>query len=166
MLVDSASVDSASVDLVTPWAVEHACMQHDSLVEKARKLRSDLKRSLAGQASRRTRERSGTLLGQLVDELIELLRIKRESGYFGGVTQDRDRLQSEVDQLDRDWEHLVSDITSLAEQLKRNQTSRSTPSRVQSCFRTIDELDLRESRLVQELWSFEIGSPAPATRVN
>ena len=67
------------------------------------------------------------------------------------------RLQSEVDQLDRDWEHLVSNITSLAEQLKRNQTSRSTPSRVQNCFRTIDELDLRESRLVQELWSFEIG---------
>ncbi|MDA0589309.1 MAG: hypothetical protein O2820_15580 [Planctomycetota bacterium] len=162
MSVDSASsdftsVDSASVDLVTPWAVEHACMQHDSLVEKTQKLRGDLKRSLAGQPSRRTRERVGTLLNQLVDELLDLLRIKRDSGYFGGMTLGLARLQSEVDQLDRDWEHLVSNITSLAEQLKRNQTSRSTPSRVQNCFRTIDELDLRESRLVQELWSFEIG---------
>lgn len=132
-------------------------MQHDSLIEKAQKLRGNLKRSLAGQPSRRTRERVGTLLSQLVDELIDLLRIKRDSGYFGGMTLDLARLQSEVGQLDRDWEHLVSNITSLAEQLKRNQTSRSTPSRVQSCFRTIDELDLRESRVVQELWSFEIG---------
>lgn len=155
-----------SVDLVTPWAVEHACIQHDRLLEKSRTLRSELKRSLSGQPSRRTRERAGAKLGQLVDELIELLRIKRESGYFGGQTQERTRLQTEIDELDRNWEHLVSDVTSLAEQLKRNQVSRSTPSRVQSCFRTIDELDLRESRLVQELWSFEIGSPNLAVNTN
>jgi hypothetical protein len=155
-----------SVDLVTPWAVEHACMQHDGLVEKARNLRSQLKRSLAGQPSRRTRERVGTKLSQLVDELIELLRLKRESGYFSGLAQDRVGLQPEVDQLDRDWEHLVSDVTSLAEQLKRNQASRSTPSRVQSCFRTVEKLDLRESRIVQELWSFEIGSPATLSEAN
>jgi hypothetical protein len=141
-------------------------MQHDGLVEKARNLRSQLKRSLAGQPSRRIRERAGMKLSQLVDELVELLRLKRESGYFNGLAQDRVRLQPEVDQLDHDWEHLVSDVTSLAEQLKRNQASRSTPSRVQSCFRTVEKLDLRESRIVQELWSFEIGSPVALSEAN
>lgn len=155
-----------SVDLVTPWAVEHACMQHDGFIEKARILRSQLKRSFAGQPSPRTRERVGVKLSQLTDEIIELLRLKRESGYFDGSVLEKARLQSELNQLNLDWEHLVSDVTSLAEQLKRNQASRSTPSRVQTCFRTIDELDLRESRLVQELWSFEIGSPVPTLKVN
>lgn len=116
-----------STDLVTPWAVEHACMRHDKLVETAHVLQAEIGRSLASPSSRRTRENVGSKLSQLVDELIELLRIKRDSGYFDGMSQERTRLQSEVDQLDGDWERLVSDLTSLAEQLKRNQASRSTP---------------------------------------
>lgn len=147
-----------SVDLVTPWAVEHACMRHDELVENATRLRNETRRSLAAPSSRRAREQSGAKLSRLVDDLIELLRIKRESGYFHGMSKDRARLQTEVDQLDSDWERLVSDLTALAEQLKRNRVSRSTPSRLQKCFRSLEELDLRESRIVQNLWSFEIGS--------
>lgn len=147
-----------SVDLVTPWAVEHACMRHDELIENASRLRETFRRSLAAPSSRRAREKAGEKLSRLVDDLIELLRIKREAGYFQGMSQDRARLQTEVDQLDGDWERLVSDLTALAEQLKRNRASRSTPSRLQTCFRSLEELDLRESRIVQDLWSFEIGS--------
>lgn len=149
-----------AADLVTPWAVEHACMRHDELVAKACLLRGEIGRSLSRPSSRPVSERIGVKLSGLVDDLIDLLRIKRESGYFDGTAGNHTtRLQSEIGQLDQDWELLVSDLTSLAEQLKRNRTSRSMPSRIQKCFRVFDELDLRESRIVQDLWSYEIGSP-------
>jgi len=133
-------------------------MRHDELIENASRLRETIRRSLTAPSSRRARERAGEKLSRLVDDLIELLRIKREAGYFQGMSQYRARLQTEVDQLGGDSERLVSDLTALAEQLKRNRVSRSTPSRLQKCFRSLEELDLRESRIVQDLWSFEIGS--------
>ena len=147
-----------SVDLVTPWAVEHACMRHDELIENASRLRESFRQPLAAPSSRRAREKAGEKLSRLVDDLVELLRIKREVGYFQGMSPDRVRLQTEVDQLNSDWEQLVSDLTALAEHFKRNRANRSAPSRLQKCFRSLGKIDLRESRIVQDLWSFEIGS--------
>lgn len=148
------TITSAFVgDDTVPSAVEELCLRHDEACSRMQVMAESVDAELSGPLSREDRNELAGAIGDVADDLSELLRAKLESGFFDGFDESQ-RSGERLSHLQSDYRRLLSELRRIQNEIAAGKPRKARRQLGAWTNQFADVLD-HEMDLVDELWSFD-----------